>query len=294
MLKAVGLTAALFIFAGLASAQVPSGNIFFGYSYERTNTYGPNVISSTVTGPNLHGWEASFKGKIVPFLGIVGDVSGHYGSQDFTELTPNGPLTVNVTGHQRYLVGPRLSIPISKFTPFAEPAWLALAVSHTGLPTSDASFIRTAVGGGLDYKIFRPIAVRVEGDSHAQNSSAPRRTIFACRLELFSALLGTGIVTSIRFAHLINLKTKQDLGWLNPVSYRRKNHQTPPDDAEKVKHAERCQHQPPIFSYSTSSSNPESSAKSGNMRISRASFFAEMTIVNSVAFALSITVCLFG
>jgi hypothetical protein len=168
MLKAVGLTIALFIFAGLASAQVPSGNIFFGYSYERTNTtaFGPNVISSTVTGPNLHGWEASVEGKIVPFLGIVGDVSGHYGSQDFTELTPNGPLTVNVTGHeQEYLVGPRLSIPISKFTPFAE-LMAGAAHIHTGgtLPGPSNTSFATAVGGGLDYKIFRPIAVRVEGD----------------------------------------------------------------------------------------------------------------------------------
>jgi opacity protein-like surface antigen len=168
MLRAAFIGIVLFLFAGLASAQVPSGNVFFGYSYESTNTsaFGPGVVSSTVTRPNLHGWEASFEGKVLPFLGIVGDVSGHYGSQDFTKLTPNGPLNVSVTGHdQEYLVGPRLSVPVSKFTPFAE-AMVGVAHIHTGgtLPGPSNTSFATAVGGGLDYKIFRPIAVRVEGD----------------------------------------------------------------------------------------------------------------------------------
>ncbi len=78
MLKAVCITAVLFLLAGFASAQVPSGNIFVGYSYESTNStaFGQNLITSTVTRPNLNGWEASFEGKVVPWIGIVGDVAG--------------------------------------------------------------------------------------------------------------------------------------------------------------------------------------------------------------------------
>ena len=94
-----------------------SGNVFFGYSYESTDTsaFGPNVITSTVTRPNLNGWEASFEGKMLPWIGIVADVAGHYGSQNFTEATPNGLITMNVTGHeQEYLFGPRLSVPVGK------------------------------------------------------------------------------------------------------------------------------------------------------------------------------------
>src|ERR1700685_1693604 len=101
MLKTALIAAVLFLLAGLAHAQVPNGNVFFGYSYESTNAsaFGPALISSTVSRPNPHGWEASFEGKLLPWIGIVGDVSGHYGTQSFTELTPAGPVNVSVDGH---------------------------------------------------------------------------------------------------------------------------------------------------------------------------------------------------
>jgi opacity protein-like surface antigen len=168
MLKTALIGALLFLFAGLACAQVPSGNVFFGYSYESTNSsaFGPNLVASTVTRPNLNGWEASFEGKVLPWIGIVGDVAGHYGSENFTELTPNGPQTVSVTGHeQEYLVGPRLSVPVGKFTPFAE-VFVGAAHIHTGgtLPTPSNTSFATAVGGGIDYRLIRFLAVRAEGD----------------------------------------------------------------------------------------------------------------------------------
>jgi len=169
MLKAAGIAGVLFFFAGLASAQIPSGNIFLGFSYERTNSTalsGSNLVTTTFSHPNLHGWEASFEGKVLPLVGIVGDVSGHYGSQSFVEVTPNGPQSINVTGHeQEYLVGPRLSIPVGKFTPFAE-LMVGAAHIHTGgtLPSPSNTSFAYALGGGLDYRIFRPIALRVEGD----------------------------------------------------------------------------------------------------------------------------------
>ena len=169
MLKAAGIAGVLFLFAGLASAQIPSGNIFLGFSYERTNSTafsGSNLVTTTFSHPNLHGWEASFEGKVLPLVGIVGDVSGHYGSQSFVEVTPNGPQSINVTGHeQEYLVGPRLSVPVGKFTPFAE-LMVGVAHIHTGgtLPSPSNTSFAYALGGGLDYRIFRPIALRVEGD----------------------------------------------------------------------------------------------------------------------------------
>ncbi|MGA8345968.1 MAG: hypothetical protein WB781_28825 [Candidatus Sulfotelmatobacter sp.] len=168
MLKAAWVGVALFLLAGLANAQIPSGNVFLGFSYERTNSseFSSNLIGTTLSNPNLHGWEASFEGKLVPWIGLVGDVSGHYGSQSFTEPTPNGLQNINVTGHeQEYLVGPRLSVPVGKFTPFAE-AMVGVAHIHTGgtLPGPSNTSFATAVGGGLDYRLFGPIAARVEGD----------------------------------------------------------------------------------------------------------------------------------
>lgn len=137
--------------------------MFLGYSYENTNS---STLGLNLSRPNLHGWEASGEVKVFPFIGIVADFSGHYGSQSFVEATPAGPTTVKVTGHeQEYFFGPRVSVPVGKFTPFGE-FMVGLAHIHTGgtLPTPSNTSFATAVGGGLDYRLIRPIAVRVEAD----------------------------------------------------------------------------------------------------------------------------------
>src|ERR1700722_4735356 len=151
------------LFVGLASAQVPSGNIFFGYSYESASSTALDLSANRV---NLQGWEASLEGKLLPWVGIVADFSGHYGSEGGTLLTPNGPLAANVTGHEfDVMFGPRVSVAVGKLTPFAE---IMGGVGHmntggTFSGPSDTSFA-SAIGGGIDYRVFRPIAVRLEGD----------------------------------------------------------------------------------------------------------------------------------
>jgi opacity protein-like surface antigen len=149
--------------ATLASAQIPtSGNIFVGYSFERTNWSG---LTSESGGPNLNGWEASLEGKIFPHLGIVTDFGSHYGSQSFTALTPNGPFNTTVSGHQwELLFGPRASVSVGKFTPFAE-AMIGIAHVHNGdfFDSSNSSFAE-AVGGGIDYRLVRLLALRLEAD----------------------------------------------------------------------------------------------------------------------------------
>jgi len=72
----------LVLSAGLANAQIPTGgDVFFGYSYYNTNL-------SSVDRANLNGWEGSIEGKVVPWVGIVADLSGHYGSQNFPTACP--------------------------------------------------------------------------------------------------------------------------------------------------------------------------------------------------------------
>jgi hypothetical protein len=162
MLKAISIAILLGACAGLASAQVPaSGNIFFGYSFENASSY----ALQDVTRPNLHGWEGSLEGKLAPFIGLVTDISGHYGTQTFTEPGPgSGGVNVSVTGHQyEVLFGPRVSVPVGKFTPFGE---FMVGVAHTGsngISETNTSWA-TALGGGLDYRLVRLVAVRVEGD----------------------------------------------------------------------------------------------------------------------------------
>jgi hypothetical protein len=160
MLKATCIGAALFLVASLASAQVrTSGNIFFGYSFENASASALDHL----TRPNLQGWEGSLEGKLAPWVGLVTDVSGHYGSQTFVVLAPS-PVNVKVTGHEyEVLFGPRVSVPVGKITPFGE---FMIGLAHIGsggaFPTNTS--FATALGGGLDYRLFRPIAVRVEGD----------------------------------------------------------------------------------------------------------------------------------
>ena len=154
---------AIVILAGLASAQAPSGNVFFGYSFENTSS---SALGLNLSRPNLQGWEGSLEGKWLPWVGIVADFSGHYGSESFTAATPNGLESVNVTGHElEVMFGPRVSIPVGKFTPFGE---ILVGVAHinTGgdLPNSSNTSFATAVGGGFDYRLVRLIAWRVEGD----------------------------------------------------------------------------------------------------------------------------------
>lgn len=150
------------LFAAAAQAQIPtSGNVFFGYSYLHASDLSSNSA-------NFNGWEGSFEGKVFPFVGIVADFSGEYGSQDVSVATatcaigatcPTGKLNINV---HNYLFGPRVSVSVRKFRPFAEALFGGAHLSEAGFG-SDTSFA-TAIGGGLDYKIIRPVAWRFQGD----------------------------------------------------------------------------------------------------------------------------------
>jgi len=152
--------------AGLASAQVPtSGNVFFGYSYYNTDL-------SSIDRANTNGWEASVEGKVLPFIGIVADFDAHYGSQNFPAAIslpcpsvgcPVSPvsLNANVTEHN-FLFGPRVSVSVSKFRPFAQ-AMFGVGHVNASAAGSDTSFA-TALGGGLDYHLISLVSWRFQGD----------------------------------------------------------------------------------------------------------------------------------
>ena len=161
-----------------AVAQIPtSGNVFFGYSYY-------NTVSSA-NRINTNGWEASFEGKIVTFLSLVADFDGHYsGTVNFPvsdcsgiscPVSPStgpipssgGYLSANILEHN-FLFGPRVSVPAGRLRPFGEFLVGAghINVNSAGSNTSfasDTSFA-TALGGGLDYRLIRILAWRVQGD----------------------------------------------------------------------------------------------------------------------------------
>ncbi len=146
----------LLLFAGIAAAQ-GSGNVFFGYSYYNTNLLG---------GRNgLSGWEGSFEGRVLPFVAVVADVSGDYGSLSSSSCS-NGSLDcgrfVGNFSEHNLLFGPRVSFSAGNIRPFAE---VLVGVAHMNFAVagSENSFA-TAIGGGLDYKVAKILAWRFQGD----------------------------------------------------------------------------------------------------------------------------------
>ncbi|MGA8272132.1 MAG: outer membrane beta-barrel protein [Candidatus Sulfotelmatobacter sp.] len=165
------IVSVLLVFAGLANAQIPTkGNIFVGYSYE-------NVSSSTfdfanTTRANLNGWEATVEGKVFPWVSLVGDVAGHYGTQGY-QFDLGGTLQdVNVTAHEiTGMFGPRVSVSVGKIRPFAEALFGVAYITTSQTSSVATNFVQPsdtgfawALGGGVDYKLFRPIAWRFQGD----------------------------------------------------------------------------------------------------------------------------------
>lgn len=161
MARIKSILLALLLFAAPAVAQIPtSGNAYFGYSYYNTNFSG-------VGRANLNGWEGSVEGKIFHGVGIVADFSGQYGSQNF--ISPSNACRIGGPCPSGYnihffdgMFGPRFSASFGKFRPFAE---FEFGFGHASIngAVSDTSFA-TAAGGGLDYRIIRPIAWRFQGD----------------------------------------------------------------------------------------------------------------------------------
>jgi hypothetical protein len=146
------------LLTGGGFAQIPtSGNIFFGYSYYSSDLNGSRT--------SLNGWEGSVEGKFLPFIGVVGDISGYYGNQGFTACTV--PIldcvkfNEDFTEHN-YLFGPRVSVSVGKIRPFAE-VLIGAGHIHVNGGSSDTSFA-TAVGGGIDYKFLKLLAWRLQGD----------------------------------------------------------------------------------------------------------------------------------
>jgi opacity protein-like surface antigen len=157
----------------LATAQLPtSGSIFVGYSYAHADLYSSNTT-------NLNGWEGSLTGRVLPYVGIVADLSGHYGADELP-LGCSSSACVNVhasTKMYNALFGPQISVPVSRITPFAH---VLVGVGHVSanapsISDSDTS-VATAVGGGVDYQLIHDVAWRAQMDllhtrffSHSQN-----------------------------------------------------------------------------------------------------------------------------
>ncbi|HZQ18114.1 MAG TPA: hypothetical protein VFA90_05285 [Terriglobales bacterium] len=152
------------LFTTFAAAQLPSGgNGFFGYSYLHGETFA-NGSSAAAGGPaSMSGWETSVEGKYLPWLGAVAELGWNYGGHDtrvcvlFTNCTT---FRLNAS-RDTLLFGPRASITMGRYRPFAE---VLLGVGYQsdkggGISNSDLSFA-VGFGGGVDYHLVRSVSLR--------------------------------------------------------------------------------------------------------------------------------------
>jgi hypothetical protein len=154
MRKGLFVGCVFLVLATLAGAQVPtSGNVFIGYSY-----YNADWLAGRT---NLNGWTGSLEGKIFPHVGLVADFSQTF-SRSETILCPGINCPITESAHEyNMLFGPRVSFSVGKLRPFAEALF---GVGHISANSASNTAFATGLGGGFDYRIIRPIALRFEGD----------------------------------------------------------------------------------------------------------------------------------
>jgi len=165
LVKRFAILMAVLLLAAAAVAQVPtSGNVYFGWTMNHAN-------AGFGTTGNINGWQVSAEGKIAPFVGIVADLSESYGTMPI----PNSALfggSGSTPAQSRivtYMVGPRVSVSVGKFRPFAQ-VLVGGAHLHQDTPQYESAYVWSesevtdSFGGGVDYKLLKILALRVQGD----------------------------------------------------------------------------------------------------------------------------------
>jgi len=119
-----------------AQAQLPKGDLFFGYSRTSSNVFYPNV-------GGLNGWEGAGSLKVAPFISADADVA-HYG------LGANSTVPRTTT----FLFGPRVTVGALGVKVFAHGLIGGEHSANSGGPTPiSGNAFAYALGAGLDVPI---------------------------------------------------------------------------------------------------------------------------------------------
>ena len=167
-LNRVGLLAALLLWlAGVGWAQaasssdsLASSNIFGGYSFMADNLFSGQHA-------DMSGWHISAEKKYLPYFGLVGDISGLYGSTNST-CAPSyqGQCLLHASvSEYTFQTGIRGSFAASNVRPFAEALFGAARTgeSGSGLSNSNLGFDAT-LGAGIDCRLTRMLGCRLAID----------------------------------------------------------------------------------------------------------------------------------
>uniref|UniRef100_E6QKZ3 Outer membrane protein beta-barrel domain-containing protein n=1 Tax=mine drainage metagenome TaxID=410659 RepID=E6QKZ3_9ZZZZ len=142
---------------------VPPNELYGGYSYV-TKSY-DQTQNNTISG-GMNGWQASFKMRVLPWIGLKFDASGYYRSTQYTNP-------------QAYflLLGPQVSQHFGRYNLFVhgligiahlngeQPSTSGqLNTNSTGFPLVSNVTLAAAVGGGVDRAFNHFLAWRITGD----------------------------------------------------------------------------------------------------------------------------------
>jgi hypothetical protein len=176
----------LFVCEASAQSSNPS-NVFVGYSF-----LGGNLFSGQHA--NMNGWNVSAESKLRGFIGVVGDMSGHYGSASVFNpgcgnLSQPACFLNNNVSEYYFQGGVRGSYAVGRIRPYAEALFGAAYTVETALGVSNTriSFAGT-LAAGLDYRITRRFAWRLAAGWVGSGSTASRQN---------SVRVSTGLV--VRF-----------------------------------------------------------------------------------------------
>jgi len=141
--------------------------VFAGYSY--TN-------SDVVAGDHTHlsGWNAAVEKKFLPFFGVIGDISGQYGSAnppaDSTcrgaGSSPGGCIiTSSGVSQYTYLTGIRGGHSVWRLHPFAQALFGAVHTRQSASGSSSSTTAFTAdFGVGTDLRLAPRVNWRMQAD----------------------------------------------------------------------------------------------------------------------------------
>lgn len=143
-----------------SSSSLASSNIFAGYSF-----FADNLFSGQHA--DLSGWHISAEKKYLPYFGLVGDITGLYGSTNSTCASsyPGQCLARASVSEYTFQTGIRGSFAASNVRPFAEALFGAArtAENESHLSNSNLGFVAT-LGAGLDCRLTLRLGCRLAVD----------------------------------------------------------------------------------------------------------------------------------
>ena len=125
--------------------------VFGGYEYLHNGNVTLNGVSQPNSSQGYNGWNAAATFKLNRLFGVEGDFSGAYAT--------NSGVNLHV---YTYTAGPVVTIPMPMIRPFVHALFGGIQqnVGTQGVSTTFNGFT-TMVGGGVDAKINRLLAIRL-------------------------------------------------------------------------------------------------------------------------------------